>query len=141
MLRNYLMNKMLLRNVGLIYGEIDNYPKQQGLFTPYFHYEIGPYKDDFVLHFPKLPSAVLYYNSIFLKLWAYNPQDAIKYIETHYDLYSDKRDFLLFLKRQLQHRITLLRKRSNKQSISSISLDWVSEKLAEWNKEQKIATY
>lgn len=141
MLRNYFMNKMLLRNVGLIYGEINNYSKQQGLFTPYFQYEIGPYKDDFVLHFPKLPNAVLYYNSIFLKLWGYNPQDAVKYIETHYNPYPDKKDFLLFLKRQLQHRITLLRRRSSKQSISSISLDWVSEKLAEWNKEQKIATY
>jgi hypothetical protein len=141
MFRNYLMNKMLLRNVGLIYGEINNYPKEPGHFTPYFQYQIGPYADDFILYFPKLPNAVLYYNSIFLKLWAYNPQDAIKYIEAHFTLYSDKHDFLLFLKRQLQHRMAQFKKRSSKRSISAISLDWVTEKLAEWKDEQKIAAY
>jgi hypothetical protein len=141
MLRSYLMNKMLLRNIGLIYGEINNYSKEPGHFTPYFHYEIGVYNDDFILHFPKLPNAVLYYNSIFLKLWAYKPQDSIKYIETHYDLYPDKNDFLLFLKRELQHRMAHLKKGSNRQSISLISLDWVNEKLAIQKDEVKIATY
>src|ERR1700722_18613278 len=120
MFRNYLISKMLLRNIGLIYGEINNYSNQRGHFTPYFHYEIGPYKDDFILHFPKLPKAVLYYNSIFLKLWAYKPQDSIKYIETNYNLYPDKNDFLLFLKRELQHWMTQLKKGSKRQSISSI---------------------
>lgn len=141
MFRKFVMNNMLLRNGGLIFGELDNYPKEPGNFIPYFQYEIGPYRDDFVLHFPKLPFAVLYYNSIFLKLWGYNPQDAVKYIEAHYDLYPDKEDFLLFLKRQLQHRMTQLKKGSTKQSISSISLDWVTEKLSEWKDEQKIVAY
>jgi hypothetical protein len=135
------MNKMLLRNIGLIYGEINNYSKQPGHFTPYFQFEIGPYRDDFILYFPKLPNAILYYNSIFLKLWAYKPQDSVKYIESHYNLYPDKNDFLLFLKRELQHRTAQLRKGSNKESISSIGLDWVNEKLARQKDEQKISTY
>jgi len=141
MFRDYLMNKMLLRNIGLIYGEINNYSKQPGHFTPYFQFEIGPYRDDFILYFPKLPNAILYYNSIFLKLWAYKPQDSVKYIESHYNLYPDKNDFLLFLKRELQHRTAQLRKGSNKESISSICLDWVNEKIARQKDEQKIATY
>jgi len=141
MFRDYLMNKMLLRNIGLIYGEINNYSKQPGHFTPYFQFEIGPYRDDFILYFPKLPNAILYYNSIFLKLWAYKPQDSVKYIESHYNLYPDKNDFLLFLKRELQHRTAQLRKGSNKESISSIGLDWVNEKLARQKDEQKISTY
>ena len=141
MFRDYLMNKMLLRNIGLIYGEINNYSKQPGHFTPYFQFEVGPYRDDFILYFPKLPNAILYYNSIFLKLWAYKPQDSVKYIESHYNLYPDKNDFLLFLKRELQHRTAQLRKVSNKESISSICLDWVNEKIARQKDEQKIATY
>jgi len=134
------MNTMVLRNAGLIHGELTNYSNQPGQFTPYFHYKVGPYREDHNLYFPKLPKAVLYYNSIFLKLWAYNPQDAIKYIEAHYDLYPDKQDFLLFLKRQLQHRMAQLKK-GNKLSISSISLDWVNERLAEQTDEQKIVAY
>ena len=60
---------------------------------------------------------------------------------THYDLYPDKNDFLLFLKRELQHRMAHLKKGSNRQSISLISLDWVNEKLAIQKDEVKIATY
>lgn len=143
MLRKYLMNKMFLRNAGLILGEINNYSNEPGQFTSYFQYQIGPYKDDYVLYFPKLPNAALYYNSIFLKLWAYNPQDAIKYIEANYSLYTDKRDFLLFLKRQLQHRLNGFKKGSNlsRRSITAICLDWVDEELADLKDQQKITSY
>lgn len=82
----------------------------------------------------------MYYNSIFLKLWAYNPQDAIKYIEAHYNSYPDKRDFLLFLKRQLQHRIDGFKKGS-RSSIATISLDWANEELAELKDRQKVLVY
>jgi len=137
------MNKMILRNVGLIFGEIDNYSNAPGNFTPYFLYVIGSYKDDYRLYFPKLPNAVLYYNSIFLKLWAYNSQDAIKYMEVHYDSYPDKNDFLLFLKRQLQFRLDGFKKgRNNKKtSITKISLEWVEEKLLELKRNQNIEIY
>jgi len=143
MLRNFIMNRMFFRNVGLIFGEIDNYSNERGHFTPYFQYEVGPYEDGFILYFPKLPNATLYYNSIFLKLWAYNPQDAIKYIEAHYTSYPDKKEFLLFLKRQLQHRIRGFKKgsNSNSMSIAAISLDWVEEELADLKDKQKVQAY
>jgi hypothetical protein len=140
MLRKFIMNTQILRNAGLILGEVNNYSNQPGMFTPYFQYEIAPYRDDFTLYFRKLPDAILYYNSIFLKLWGYNPQDAIKYIEAHIELYPDRQDFLLFLKRQLQYRMSLLKK-GGKMSISSVALEWVNERLAGWKDQQKIVSY
>jgi hypothetical protein len=141
MLRDLIMNNSFLRNVGLISGEIDNYPNSPGNFTPYFRYEIGPYQDNFILYFPKLPKPKLYYNFIFLKLWGYNPQDAIKFIEDHYTAYRDKKDFLLFLKRQLQHRTAGLKQGSNRLSITTICLDWVSEELNSLKDSQRVVAY
>jgi hypothetical protein len=137
------MNNMFLRNGALIFGDLKNYSDEPGHFTPYFQYEIGAYEDDFILHFPKQPNAILYYNSIFLKLWAYNPQDAIKYLQAHYTLYPDKQDFLSFLKRQLQHRINSFKKdsKSPKLSIARISLEWVKEELTTLKDRQKIQAY
>jgi len=141
MLRDYIMNNSFLRNVGLISGEIDNYPNTPGNFIPYFQYEIAPYHDDFILYFPKLPKSKLYYNFIFLKLWGYNPQDAIKFIEHHYAVYPNKKDFLLFLKRQLQHRATGLKDGSDRLSITTICLDWVGEELNSLKDGQRVIAY
>jgi hypothetical protein len=104
-------------------------------------YVVGPYQDDFMLYFPKLPNPKQYYNYIFLKLWAYNPQDAIKYIEYHYSDYPDKNDFLLFMKRQLQHRSARAKQGSNLLSIATISLEWVNEELDNFKDQQKITVY
>jgi len=141
MLRKFIMNNSFLRNVGLIHGEIDNYPNSPGNFTPYFRYEIGPYQDNFALYFPKVPKPKLYYNFIFLKLWGYNPQDAIKFIEDHYADYPDKNDFLLFLKRQLQHRAAGLKEGSNRLSITTICLEWVNEELNSLKDGQRVIAY
>jgi hypothetical protein len=141
MLRKFIMNNNFLRNVGLISLDLDNYSNARGNFTPYFRYEVGPYQDNFTLYFPKLPNPKQYYNYIFLKLWAYNPQDAIKYIEYHYSDYPDKKDFLLFMKRQLQHRSMRAKQESNLLSIATISLDWVNEELNRFKDQQKIVAY
>jgi hypothetical protein len=141
MLRKFIMNNNFLRNVGLISFDLDNYPDSRGDFTPYFQYEIAPYRDAFTLYFPKLPTPKQYYNYIFLKLFAYNPQDAIKYIEVHYDAYPDKKDFLLFLQRQLQYRSARAKKGSNIVSIAAISLDWVTEQMNYFKDQQKIVAY
>ena len=141
MLRKYIMNNNFLRNVGLISFDLDNYPDSPGNFTPYFQYEIAPYQDDFTLYFRRLPTAKQYYNYIFLKLWAYNPQDAIKFIEVHYDVYPDKKDFLLFLQRQLKYRSERAKKGSNIVSIAGIALDWVTEQLNYFKDQQKIVAY
>jgi hypothetical protein len=141
MLRKFIMNNNFLRNVGLVSLDLDNYPNTPGNFTPYFRYEIGPYQENFILYFRKLPDPKLYYNFIFLKLFAYNPQDAIKYIEDHYTAYPDKKDFLLFMKRQLQHRAAVAKKGSNLLSITTICLDWVNEELNNFKDTQKIVAY
>jgi hypothetical protein len=127
--------------VGLIFGEIDNYPDKPGDFTPYFEFEIGPNQDNYTLYFQKLPKAKLYYNYIFLKLWAYNPHDAVKYLEYHFSAYPDKHDFLLFLNRQLKHRAALLKPRSDRLSIFTICIDWVAEELNNLKEERKITAY
>jgi hypothetical protein len=127
--------------VGLIAGEIDNYSGTRGNFTPYFRYEIGPYQDNFTLYFQKLPKPKLYYNYIFLKLWAYNAQDAVKYLEEHYAVYPDKKEFLLFLKRQLQYHAAAFKPKSNRLTISNICLDWVTEELNTFKEQQKIISY
>ena|ERR1700722_2702405 len=141
MFRDYIMNHSFLRNVGLIYGEIDNYPNTPGSFTPYFEYEIGRNQDNFKLYFPRLPKPKLYYNFIFLKLWAYNPHDAVKYLEYHYSSYGDKRDFLLFLNRHLNHHAAALKKGSNRLTITTICMDWVAEELNNLTVKRKITAY
>jgi hypothetical protein len=141
MLRKFIMNSNFLRNVGLISFDLDNYSNSPGNFTPYFQYVIGKYQDDFTLYFPKLPNPNQYYNYTFLKLCAYHPQDAIKYIEYHYTAYPDKKDFLLFMKRQLQHRSARAKPGSNLLSIATISLDWVNGELNHFIDQQKIIVY
>jgi len=141
MLRKFIMNNNFLRNVGLVSLDLDNYSNTRGNFTPYFRYEAGSYRDDFILYFPKLPNPRQYYNYIFLKLWAYNPQDAIKYIEDHYAAYPDKKDFLLFMKRQLQYRSARTKKGSNLLSIATISLEWVNDEMNYFKDQQKVTTY
>jgi len=143
MLRQFIMNNIVLRNMMLLSQSTDNYNRTQGGFTPYFRYEVGPYKDDFILYFPKQPYAKQYYNAIFLKLWAYNPHDAVKYISTHYDWYPDKMDFLLFLKHELQYRLEILQKGSQAkwQSLSGICLEWVDNKMGELKDTRKIQVY
>jgi len=84
-----------------------------------------------------MPSARLYYNSIFLKLWNYNAHDATRYLEANYAEYPDKERFLRFLNEQLKFRIGKFKKgsRSNFVLISAISLEWVQENLAKWKNE------
>lgn len=148
MLRRYLMNNMLGRNLLLLGGYTTNYPAhQQGGFTPYFDFRIGKYQDDYLLYFPKLPKTQLYYNSIFLKLYAYNAHDAVKYITFHYNAYPDKLDFLLFLQRELQHRLeTYLNNGKGSdiarwRSLSKIGLQWAEDKINEIKDRQKIQVY
>jgi hypothetical protein len=143
MLRKFVMNNTFLRSGKLIFGEFGNYHNKPGDFIPYFQYEIGPYQDDFKLYFSKMPFAIRYYNSIFLKLWNYNAHDATRYLEAHFIEYPDKERFLQFLSEQLKFRIGKFKKgsRSNLSLISSICLEWVQEKMIKWKDAQKIDVY
>jgi len=90
-----------------------------------------------------MPSARLFYNSIFLKLWNYNAHGATRYLEANYAEYPDKERFLRFLNEQLKFRIGKFKKgsKSNFALICAISLEWVQENLAKWKNEQKIVVY
>lgn len=147
-IRNFLMNSMAFRNMMLISGYENNYSLKKGEFTPYFNYVIGPYqREGFLLNFPKEPYAEQYYNAIFIKLYAYNAADAVKYIQVHYDLYPDKHDFLKFLQLELRHRISLLDSKGNGSkvtrwlSIMKLSLEWVDQTLSELDDNRKQIMY
>jgi predicted nucleic acid-binding protein len=147
-IRSFLMNSMAFRNMMLISGYENNYSLKKGEFTPYFNYVIGPYqREGFLLNFPKEPYAEQYYNAIFIKLYAYNAADAVKYIQAHYDLYLDKPDFLKFLQLELRHRVSWLGRKAQESkvikwlSIMNLSLEWVEEKLAEISDSHKQLTY
>lgn len=147
-IRNFLMNSMAFRNMMLLSGYENNYSLKKGEFTPYFNYVIGPYqREGFLLNFPKEPYAEQYYNAIFIKLYAYNAADAVKYIQVHYDLYSDKPDFLKFLQLELRHRISWLGRNAKESkvikwlSIMNLSLEWVEKELNEIDDHRKQIMY
>jgi hypothetical protein len=147
-IRSFLMNSMAFRNMMLISGYENNYSLKKGEFTPYFNYVIGPYqREGFLLNFPKEPYAEQYYNAIFIKLYAYNAADAVKYIQVHYDLYLDKPDFLKFLQLELRHRISWLGRKAKESkvikwlSIMNLSLEWVEKELSEIDDHRKQVMY
>lgn len=147
-IRSFLMNSMAFRNMMLISGYENNYSLKKGEFTPYFNYVIGPYqREGFLLNFPKEPYAEQYYNAIFIKLYAYNAADAVKYLQVHYDLYPDKPDFLKFLQLELRHRISWLGPKAKESkvikwlSIMNLSLEWVEKELNEIDNHRKQVMY
>ncbi len=147
-IRSFLMNSMAFRNMMLISGYENNYSRKKGAFIPYFNYVIGPYQQEsFLLNFPKEPYAEQYYNFIFTKLFAYNAADAIRYISTHYDLYSDQPSFLNFLQLELRHRIDRLGTNSKTsniikwRSIMNLSLEWVEKKINDVSDSRKQLMY
>lgn len=104
-IRNWLFSRMLFRNMLTDFGYRLAYSKIPGDFTPYFAYKIGAYENGYYLRFPKEPTALPYKNEIFNKLHRYDNEAIGKYLNFHYDLYPDKRDFLLFLYYEISERI------------------------------------
>jgi hypothetical protein len=139
MLRKLISNSPRLKNFMLWFG-VNNYSNTIDQFTPYFHYTIGKPKEDYGLYFHKQPSSWQYHANIFLRLGAYRPHEAIKYLEYHYDLYPDKKDFLLFVQRNLQFRISNTRTDRDLPwlIISRQSLKWTEEKLLELENDKEI---
>lgn len=50
-----LPSNIILRNILASFGERSGYSKEPGGFVPYFQYQIGSYKADLYLYFPKEP--------------------------------------------------------------------------------------
>ncbi|MBO9621077.1 MAG: hypothetical protein J7539_18830, partial [Niabella sp.] len=103
-----------------------------GDFTPYFAYKIGNYENGYYLNFPKEPLALPYKNEIFNKLHRYDNEAVGKYLDFHYELYQDKRDFLRFLYYELSERINQNIK--NRMFKLNTAFDWTVAK----REEQKV---
>ena len=132
-LKQKLFSNMFLRNMLASFGNRSAYSKDPGSFVPYFQYKIGPYQSDQYLYFPKEPYALRYKNEIFNKLHEYTGYDIIRYLEFHYDAYTDPGDFLRFLKYEIGER---LRVQSKDRALLSAQA-WVNEKLEELKKSQQ----
>lgn len=104
-IKKWLFSRMLFRNMLTDFGYRLAYSNIPGDFTPYFAYKIGDYKNGYYLNFPKEPLALPYKNEIFNKLHRYDNETIGKYLDFHYELYLDKRDFLRFLYYEVSERI------------------------------------
>ena len=104
-IKKWLFSRMLFRNMLTDFGYRLAYSDIPGDFTPYFAYKIGDYENGYYLNFPKEPLALPYKNEIFNKLHRYDNETIGKYLDFHYQLYPDKKDFLRFLNNELAERI------------------------------------
>ncbi|HTI10901.1 MAG TPA: hypothetical protein VL832_20165 [Puia sp.] len=73
-------------------------------FVPYFQYKIGPYERDYTLYFAKKPSKLIYHREIFAKMVEYYGYGLIGYLDYHYKAYTDKKEFLRFLRYEILER-------------------------------------
>ena len=74
-------------------------------FTPYFQYKIAPYEEGYLLYFIEKPDRKGYKDAIFTKMSEFSGHDVAAYLDHHYTTYDDKKDFLRFLRYELQERI------------------------------------
>lgn len=109
------------------FGNRTPYATKTKTFVAYFQYKIGAYQPDYYLYFPKQPYLQVYKNEIFNKMHEYEGYDLIRYLETHFEGYDDKADFVRFLRYEtsdrLKHKIT----ETYRQKLQATA-DWVAEK-------------
>lgn len=128
--RQRLFSNMFLRNMLADFGSRSTRSNVPGNFTPYFQYKIGRYLPDYFLYFPKEPFVTRYKNEAFNKLQEYSGYDIIKYLEFHYTAYSDKTEFLKFLRYELSERLTGRPRKTFYQKLR-YALEWVEERQLE----------
>src|SRR5690349_1871645 len=101
-----LNSNMFLRNMMADLFGRSAYSNKPGSFIPFFRYKIGHNQpEDYHLYFPSEPYAIQYYNEIFNKLFTFKPFDIVAYLEFHYAAYSNKYDFLRFLRYEIADRL------------------------------------
>jgi hypothetical protein len=123
-LTNRLFPRLLLRAFRLIPPESATQP-----LTPYFQYRIGAYQKNYYLYFRKEPSWLRYKVEAFDKMIAMQGYDIPRFLDFHYAAYSDKEDFLRFLRYEIEGRLATLKKypRDNVPAYPVI-LKWLDEK-------------
>lgn len=129
MLRNKLSDRIFFRTMFTSFGMRPVDPSQQTTI-PYFRYEIGPYRTDYLLHFRREPNWDLYKSEVFNKLEEVSGYDIARYQNFHYQQYTDKADFLRFLRYETNERIRWLGGRMRDWRIKlELVLAWVEEPL------------
>ncbi|HEY4290586.1 MAG TPA: hypothetical protein VGN00_25975 [Puia sp.] len=74
-------------------------------FIACFQYKIESYKPDYFLYFPRPPYSNAYRNELFRKLCSYYGYDLTQFLEFHYHLFADKKEFLRFLHYEMAVRL------------------------------------
>ena len=110
-----------------IFGNRTSYSAKTKDFAAYFQYKIDAYQPDFYLYFPKQPYLQVYKNEIFNKMHEYEGYDLIRYLETHYEAYDDKVDFVRFLRYETSDRLKHTITETYRQKLQATA-DWVAEK-------------
>ena len=124
-IKSKLFSKPIFRNIADTFGGRTAYTKEDKVFVPYIQYKIGNYQNDYFLYFDKEPHRRLYTNEIFNKLCEYNGYDIIRYLEFHFENYTDKNDFLRFLTYEIPERMKIVSE-SRRLKLQS-AMDWVGE--------------
>src|SRR6185437_10255230 len=125
-LTNNLFFRLLFRAFRWIPPESATQP-----LIPYFQYRIGAYQKDYYLYFRKEPSWLRYKVEAFDKMIAMQGYDIPRFLDFHYAAYSDKEDFLRFLRYELEGQLAALKKYP-KDNVPAypVILKWLDEKEA-----------
>lgn len=123
-----LFSNMFLRNMLADFGSRSAISSDNDNFIAYFRYVIGRYQPGYILCFPRKPTPRQ--NEIFNKLQEYEGYDIIRYLEFHFSIFDDKREFLRFLHFEVAEK--LKRKLSPNRKIKyKMVADWVVDQLNE----------
>lgn len=127
MLRKKLSDRIFFRTMFSAFG-LRPVDRNMQTFVPYFRYEIGPYRTDYLLHFRREPNWDLYKSEILNKLSEYSGYDIARYLNFHFEPYADKVDFLRFLRYETNERVKQLGRRMRDWRIKlEMVLAWVDE--------------
>lgn len=126
-LKEWLFTNMTIRNMLADFG-FRNGTSRSKQFTEYFAYKLEKYQEgDFWLYFPQQQFWEQYKNEAFNKLKELDTSSIPKYFEFHYTQFTDKNDFILFVKNEVKERLTRLKSPRNRIKLESAQ-NWVLQK-------------
>ena len=95
-------------------------------FEAYFQYKIGPYERGHMLYFTKQPNKRDYKNEIFSKMREFEGHDLAGYLDYHYAAYKNKKEFIRFLRYEIQEILKFKPHRSYRLLLET-AFEWVKE--------------